>query len=127
MYLVLNVSIQNVLHIGTLQPHKWENAMTIDKLSWGHRGNAQLKDFLTSKELIDGKRIKYLLTLFLSYELFILEIVVTVSCGGNILVNVGPTKFGTIEAIFADRLRDMGRYCTLTGMCLVGLYLYAYF
>lgn len=37
------------------------------------------------------------------------ELVVTVSCGGNILVNVGPTKYGTIEAIFAERLRDMGR------------------
>lgn len=39
---------------GILQPHKWENAMTIDKFSWGHRNNAKLDDFLTSKELIKG-------------------------------------------------------------------------
>lgn len=39
---------------GVLQNHKWENAMTIDKQSWGHRANAKLEDFLTSKELIKG-------------------------------------------------------------------------
>lgn len=44
---------------GVLQPHKWENAMTIDKKSWGHRSNAKLEDFLTTKELIKGKKIKY--------------------------------------------------------------------
>lgn len=39
---------------GTLQAHKFENAMTIDKFSWGHRNNAKLSDFITTKELIDG-------------------------------------------------------------------------
>lgn len=39
---------------GVLQPHKWENAMTIDRGSWGHRHNAKLDDFLTSKDLIKG-------------------------------------------------------------------------
>lgn len=39
---------------GVLQPYKWENAMTIDKLTWGHRNNAKLQDFLTSEELIKG-------------------------------------------------------------------------
>lgn len=39
---------------GVLQGHKWENAMTIDRQSWGHRANAKLEDFLTSKDLIDG-------------------------------------------------------------------------
>lgn len=33
----------------------------------------------------------------------------TVSCGGNILVNVGPTKSGIIEPIYADRLLEMGK------------------
>lgn len=37
------------------------------------------------------------------------ELVVTVSCGGNILINVGPTKSGTIEPIFVERLKEIGR------------------
>ena len=28
---------------------KWENAMTLDKHSWGHRRNAKLDEFLTIK------------------------------------------------------------------------------
>lgn len=85
--------------------------MTIDKQSWGHRDNVPLEGYLTCKELIDGeihifgepyRRLNRIVLLFS-------EIVTTVSCGGNILVNVGPSKSGTIEAIFADRLRCMGR------------------
>lgn len=75
---------------GVLQPHKWENAMTIDAESWGHRNNARLEDYLTSASLIK-------------------ELVSTVSCGGNLLLNVGPTKYGTLETIFVERLLDIGR------------------
>jgi len=32
-----------------------------------------------------------------------------VSCGGNILINVGPTKEGTIAPIFQERLRGLGQ------------------
>jgi len=39
---------------GVLQKHKWENAMTIDRKSWGHRTDAKIEDFLSSKELIKG-------------------------------------------------------------------------
>lgn len=74
---------------GTLQPHKWENALTIDKESWGYRRNADLSDYLTLNELIK-------------------ELVVTVSCGGNMLLNVGPTKDGIIAPIFEERLRQIG-------------------
>ncbi|XP_001661015.2 putative alpha-L-fucosidase [Aedes aegypti] len=81
---------------GVLQPHKWENALTIDKKSWGHRQDARLEDFMTSEELIA-------------------EIASTVSCGGNILINVGPTKYGTIDAIFEERLTHMGRWLKTNG------------
>ncbi|XP_055609386.1 putative alpha-L-fucosidase [Uranotaenia lowii] len=81
---------------GVLQKHKWENAMTIDKQSWGHRQNAKLEDFLSSDELIG-------------------QIASTVSCGGNILINVGPTKYGTIDPIFVERLTDMGRWLKNNG------------
>jgi alpha-L-fucosidase len=75
--------------------------MTIDKKSWGHRSDAKLEDFLTSDELIK-------------------EIVTTVAINGNILINVGPTKYGTIEAIFADRLRDMGKWLKINGEAIYG-------
>lgn len=40
---------------GVLQPHKWENVMSLDKYSWGNRANARLEDYYTSKELIEGE------------------------------------------------------------------------
>lgn len=81
---------------GVLQEHKWENAMTIDKGSWGHRTNARIEDYMTSQELIT-------------------ELVTTVSCGGNILINVGPNKAGVIEPIFVDRLYGMGNWLKING------------
>lgn len=75
---------------GVLLGHKWENAFTIDERSWGHRDNAKYEDFMTSEEIIK-------------------EIVSTVSCNGNVLINVGPTRFGTIEPIFVERLTQMGQ------------------
>ncbi|KAG5668370.1 hypothetical protein PVAND_016311 [Polypedilum vanderplanki] len=86
---------------GVLQEHKFENAMTIDKKSWGHRSDAKIEDFYTSEELIK-------------------EIITTIAINGNILINVGPTKHGTIEAIFADRLRDMGKWLRINGKGIYG-------
>ena len=34
---------------GKKQPRKWENAMTLDKKSWGNRRDAAIEDFLTPK------------------------------------------------------------------------------
>jgi len=81
---------------GTLQGHKFENAMTIDKKSWGHRRNMLLEEILTMDELVE-------------------TIVTTISCGGNILVNVGPASDGTIEPIFQERLRQMGYWLGVNG------------
>jgi len=38
-----------------------------------------------------------------------------VSCGGNILINVGPTKEGTISPIFQERLLDLGKWLRING------------
>ncbi|XP_055911229.1 putative alpha-L-fucosidase [Eupeodes corollae] len=92
---------------GVLQPHKWENAFTLDKTSWGQRYDTTLADYMTSKELIK-------------------ELVTTVSCGGNILVNVGPTKYGTILPIFEERLRDMGKWLRINGEAIYGTKPWAY-
>jgi alpha-L-fucosidase len=79
-----------------LQKHKWENCMTIDRASWGYRRNAVSSDYLTPHELLT-------------------ELVTTVSCGGNILINVGPTSDGMIAPIFEDRLRSLGDWLKVNG------------
>ncbi|XP_045478922.1 alpha-L-fucosidase [Harmonia axyridis] len=86
---------------GTLQKHKWENAMTLDKESWGFRRNAPLKDYLTIHELLE-------------------TLAQTISCGGNLLVNVGPTKEGTIAPIFEERLKDLGSWLKINGEAIYG-------
>jgi alpha-L-fucosidase len=81
---------------GVLLPHKWENAMTIDKVSWGYRRNAVISDVLTTHELL-------------------VTLTQTISCGGNILINVGPTKEGTIVPVFQERLLDLGSWLSVNG------------
>ncbi|XP_048236584.1 alpha-L-fucosidase-like isoform X1 [Haliotis rufescens] len=86
---------------GVLQPRKWVNAMTIDKTSWGFRREASLEDFLTMEEIIE-------------------TFVETVSCGGNMLMNVGPTKYGMITPIYEERLRGMGQWLKVNGEAIYG-------
>ncbi|CAG9126963.1 unnamed protein product [Plutella xylostella] len=81
---------------GKLQNHKWENAFTLDSKSWGWRRDLQLRDLMTLDDLIK-------------------EVVSTVSCGGNALINVGPTKEGTIAPIFQERLLSFGKWLRVNG------------
>jgi alpha-L-fucosidase len=81
---------------GKLMPHKWENVLTIDSQSWGYRKNAGLEDMLTIEELL--------------YQL-----VSTVSCGGNMLLNVGPTSEGFIIPVFTERLLQIGAWLKVNG------------
>jgi len=81
---------------GKLQNHKWENCMTLDYQSWGYRKNMKLSEVMSINELISS-------------------LVETVSCGGNILINIGPNKHGVIDAIFEERLRQLGSWLKING------------
>jgi len=80
---------------GEIQEHKFENAMTIDK-TWGYRKDIQMKDIKTPEYMIE-------------------QIVRTISCNGNILMNVGPTAEGTIAPIFEERLNQVGGWLKVNG------------
>ena len=48
------------------------------------------------------------------------ELASTISCGGNLLLNVGPTHDGRIVPIFEERLRQMGRWLDINGAAVYG-------
>ncbi|RZF45675.1 hypothetical protein LSTR_LSTR010398 [Laodelphax striatellus] len=81
---------------GKLQPRKWENAFTLDKESWGYRREANLEDYMTIEEIVH-------------------LIVESISCNGNVALNVGPTKEGTISPIYQDRLANLGKWLKVNG------------
>ncbi|XP_063430692.1 alpha-L-fucosidase-like [Mytilus trossulus] len=86
---------------GVLQKFKWENCMTIDTHSWGYRRNSNIDAYLSVHEIIST---------FAS----------TISCGGNMLMNVGPTKEGKIIPIFEERLRQFGQWLKVNGEGVYG-------
>jgi len=81
---------------GKLQNHKWENCLTIDSQSWGYRRNADIADMLTIDQLLT-------------------ELASTVACGGNMLLNVGPTAEGMIIPVFQERLLQIGAWLDVNG------------
>ncbi|XP_074593785.1 alpha-L-fucosidase isoform X1 [Brevipalpus obovatus] len=81
---------------GHLMPRKWENAMTLDRNSWGYVSTSTLSDYVSFKELVD-------------------LVAKTVSLGGNILINVGPTSEGIIAPIMQERLKQLGNWLSING------------
>ncbi|VDP13297.1 unnamed protein product [Onchocerca flexuosa] len=76
---------------GHLLKRKWENCLTLDKKSWGYRRNMRSEDVNT---------VSYLIS----------QLVRTIACNGNMLLNIGPDKSGMIAPIFEDRLREFGNW-----------------
>ena len=71
--------------------YKWESCYTIQHRSWGYDRTEGADMFYNTTELI--------------YQL-----VSTVSCNGNLLLNVGPTADGRILPAFEQRLLEMGEW-----------------
>ncbi|XP_069125094.1 alpha-L-fucosidase-like [Argopecten irradians] len=79
-----------------LLKHKWENIMTMDKKAGAYRREATLRDYYTMEELIEN-------------------LVSTVSCGGNLLINVGITHDGRVIPVFEERLMKMRKWLDVNG------------
>uniref|UniRef100_A0A914ULS4 alpha-L-fucosidase n=1 Tax=Plectus sambesii TaxID=2011161 RepID=A0A914ULS4_9BILA len=86
---------------GHIVPHKWENCMTLDQGSWGFRRTMTAADVHPVSHLIS-------------------QLARTISCGGNLLLNVGPTHDGRIVPIFEQRLRTLGRWLQTNGEAVYG-------
>ncbi|XP_015367657.1 PREDICTED: alpha-L-fucosidase isoform X2 [Diuraphis noxia] len=81
---------------GRVVGRKWENAMTIDKYSWGYRRNARALDVYSINDLIT-------------------QLVETVSFGGNLLLNISPTSDGMIPPLHEERLLQIGQWLSVNG------------
>uniref|UniRef100_A0A7E4VX99 alpha-L-fucosidase n=1 Tax=Panagrellus redivivus TaxID=6233 RepID=A0A7E4VX99_PANRE len=88
-------------HPGQLQPRKWEDAMSLDKHSWGYRQNMKASDVFTVKEVL-------------------LKLARAISCNGNLLLNFGPNRYGQIVPIFEERLRSIGNFIKPNSVAIYG-------
>lgn len=75
--------------------------MTLDRESWGYRREASLQSYLKLTDVLDllGR---------------------TISRGGNLVVNVGPTKEGTIAPLLEERLVQLGDWLAVNGEAVYG-------
>ena len=76
---------------GHLIPNKWESCFTIQHSSWGYDRTEGIEDFWNTSKLL-------------------WQLVSSVSCNGNLLLNVGPTADGRIVPAFQERLLEMGAW-----------------
>ena len=92
------------VHLGAdlslAEKRKWEECRGIGQ-SFGYNRMETLKDYMTGKELV------HLLAR-------------TVSGGGNLLLDIGPTADGTISVVMEERLLDIGDWLRVNGEAIYG-------
>ncbi len=98
----LNTHITLLIFVyGHLIGKKWENCLKIHRLAWAHRHVTHSTDVLSVNEIVN-------------------VLARTVSCGGNLLLNIGPNEHGQIPTIFEDRLRTIGSWLDVNGDAIYG-------
>lgn len=70
--------------------------MAVDMHGYGYRPAHGIESIRSSQELIN-------------------TFVRIVAMGGNLLLNIGPNMYGTIEPIFQERLLDIGSFLKVNG------------
>jgi alpha-L-fucosidase len=80
--------------------HAWEENRGLG-FSYGFNRNEELDDYATGQRLL-------------------LTLLDTVSRGGNLLLNVGPTADGRIPVVMQDRLAYLGRWLNFNGEAIYG-------
>jgi alpha-L-fucosidase len=80
--------------------HAWEENRGIGH-SYGYNRNEELADYATGERLL-------------------LTLLDTVSRGGNLLLNIGPTADGRIPVEMQDRLAFLGRWLSINGEAVYG-------
>lgn len=80
--------------------HPWEESRGMG-FSYGYNRAERLKDYHTGRELV-------------------LTLVDTVSRGGNLLLDIGPSSDGTIPVVMEERLNEIGDWLKLNGEAIYG-------
>ncbi|KAL5470661.1 hypothetical protein EMCRGX_G028663 [Ephydatia muelleri] len=92
-----------ISHIGATQALalKWESCYTIQMTSWGYNRTEDIASFWNTTHLLR-------------------QLVSSVACNGNLLLNAGPTADGRILPIFEERLTQMGAWLSINGEAIYG-------
>lgn len=110
--------------------HKWESAFTIDShncemtLRRCHPPRCTPSRLAPSPRALPHTGVGWLaggyarnspLSMYLTIEQVLFNVVSTVAFGGNVLINIGPTADGRIPTIFQERLAQLGRWLGVNG------------